>query len=419
MPSTTPAAPAPVPPDDFRAPIQMLPRGYWIGTASAVLVTASALVWALFGSVAIKVYGQGLLVAAGETVVAVEPERAGILREIRIKPGDTVEAGQILAVLELRDLEAELRTARLIHDQLNREFEKVSETAAQESARRHRSYDERRTVLADESGKLDASAMRLAKQVADGEALFAKGLFRAADLEAVRRQHDVTSIDAAKNRTAIVQAQADLFEFENQLAARVRSAEENRARQAERLRELTERLLSASELRAPRDATVIEIPFGPGEFVQPGQTIITLSVTDPKVNALDSELVTFLDVGQGLRALPGMAAHVIPSTVKKEEFGAIRAEVLAVRSRPASESEVNGLLRNVDLTRRFMGGGPPIISRLRLASAPDTSSGYAWWTGSGPPWQIRRYTICAVEIDVGRQPPITLVLPLLKKLLGV
>jgi HlyD family secretion protein len=368
--------------------------------------------------VAIKVYGQGLLVAAGETVVAVEPERAGVLREIRIKPGDTVEAGQILAVLELRDLEAELRTARLIHDQLNREFEKVSETAVQESARRHRSYDERRTVLADESGKLDASAMRLAKQVTDGEALFAKGLFRAADLEAVRRQHDVTSIDAAKNRTAIVQAQADLFEFENQLAARVRAAEENRARQAERLRELTERLLSASELRAPRDATVIEVPFGPGEFVQPGHTIITLSVTDGAAG-MESELVTFLDVGQGLRALPGMAAHVIPSTVKKEEFGAIRAEVLSVRSRPASESEVNSLLRNADLTRRFMSGGPPIISRLRLAAAPDTSSGFAWWTGSGPPWQIRRYTICAVEIDVGSQPPITLVLPLLKKLLGV
>ena len=49
----------------------------------------------------------------------------------------------------------------------------------------------------------------------------------------------------------------------------------------------------------------------------------------------------------------------------------------------------------------------------------DNRSGFEWWSGKGPPYRITAGTVATVDVVVERVRPITLVIPALRKLLGI
>lgn len=88
------------------------PKG-WVGLATVLFLILSGMVWAVFGVMADKVSGTGLMVdAAG--VVNVAPSTNGRLLELKHKVGDSVRKGQIIATVEQYGTEQEL--ARLKAD---------------------------------------------------------------------------------------------------------------------------------------------------------------------------------------------------------------------------------------------------------------------------------------------------------------
>jgi multidrug efflux pump subunit AcrA (membrane-fusion protein) len=79
----------------------------WIALATVLLLVLSALIWSVFGTMASKVGGTGVIIdAAG--VVNVTHTAGGRLREVRIKPGDRVSQGQVVAVVEQPAIEAQI-----------------------------------------------------------------------------------------------------------------------------------------------------------------------------------------------------------------------------------------------------------------------------------------------------------------------
>jgi HlyD family secretion protein len=76
-------------------------------------------------------------------------------------------------------------------------------------------------------------------------------------------------------------------------------------------------------------------------------------------------------------------------------------------------------LKNETVAKQLMGQGAVFEVRANLKEAPDTPSGFAWSTSKGPPFKISGGTLVSVAIVVDRKPPITLVMPFLKKTFGV
>ena len=85
----------------------------WVGLLTVMFLIFSGIVWAIFGVMADKVSGTGLMVdAAG--MVNIAPSTSGRVLELRPKVGDSVQKNQVVAVIEQYSTEQDI--ARLKAD---------------------------------------------------------------------------------------------------------------------------------------------------------------------------------------------------------------------------------------------------------------------------------------------------------------
>mgnify|MGYP003585207346 CR=1 FL=1 len=79
----------------------------WVALASVMLLIVSAFIWSIFGVMANKVNGTGIIMdSAG--VVNISHVASGRLGEVKVKVGDRVRQGQVVAIMEQPALEAKI-----------------------------------------------------------------------------------------------------------------------------------------------------------------------------------------------------------------------------------------------------------------------------------------------------------------------
>ena len=161
---------------------------------------------------------------------------------------------------------------------------------------------------------------------------------------------------------------------------------------------------------------VTEIKAGNGTLVGQGAPVITIERSDS--GAANLEAVIYVPVGEGKKVLPKMEAQIVPSTVKREEHGFIRANIQQVSDYPATPGSMMLLLQNEGLVRDLSGQTPPTEIRATLKTA-ESVSGYQWSSAKSPAIKLASGTICTAEITIDRQRPLSLVIPMLKNTLGL
>jgi HlyD family secretion protein len=113
-----------------------------------------------------------------------------------------------------------------------------------------------------------------------------------------------------------------------------------------------------------------------------------------------------------------MIAQVTPATETREEYGYMLAKVRYVSEYPSSMQSIQMLLQNDIVVKDLAGQTPPIEIRAALQPS-DNESGYLWSSALGAPVRIRTGTMCQADIVVASQRPVSLIIPILKKSLGV
>src|SRR5207247_4981336 len=106
-----------------------------------------------------------------------------------------------------------------------------------------------------------------------------------------------------------------------------------------------------------------------------------------------------------------------PGSVRREEYGFLRGKVTFVADYPATPASMMRNLQNESLTQS-LSTGPVTELRIGLERA-DTRSGYRWSSLAGPRLTLSCGTLCSVMIVTRKQEPITLVLPAVRKMLGI
>jgi HlyD family secretion protein len=141
-------------------------------------------------------------------------------------------------------------------------------------------------------------------------------------------------------------------------------------------------------------------------------------------------IFTFVDDSAGINAVafipevgnqakPGMLAKISPKTIKKEEFGSMFGTVYRVTQFPARAQLLNDLFHDQTMVSQLTAKGVPYVVWMTLEKDPKTFSGYRWSSAGGPPERIAVGMTCEARIVVREQRPITLVIPALKKFLGL
>jgi HlyD family secretion protein len=222
---------------------------------------------------------------------AVSPKASGRILEIRVREGDSVSTGDIIAVLddeqlrarveqaraELRQAEAKAASARdqisVLEEQLRQE---EANLAQQEAAHNIAQFDKEAYTRLAQSGAVSERQGKQAVSTADQQAAAVAG---------AKRRVAGVNMQLAQQQAAIADAMATVGQAQAQLT----EARENR-------QDLT--------VNAPFDGTVVTRVAEPGEVITAGTPVITL------LDLSKVYLRGFVPEGQIGKIKAGQAAHV-------------------------------------------------------------------------------------------------------------
>jgi HlyD family secretion protein len=339
-----------------------LPRtvGYVTGGVFTAL-----LAWAAFGQLDIVAAAEGRLVPRNYSRV-LQPAEAGVLREVLVRDGDAVHAGQVLLrmdattaradmgtleadaalkALGLRRIDAELRDAPFLL-QPGDAPEVAGQVLAQYQARRQSYLD----ALAQEQANLQRSGSELAaarQQLAKLQATVPMYVQSAQSYEKLVKEGFVSELGAndkvreriekeqeLKAQEATVAAAGAAVDQSRNRLAQIRSSYhsqllnervELQAQQQKTTGELQKQVYKSGllELRAPEDGVVKDMAtYTPGAVVQPGAVLLNIVPRGEPLLAevaIRNEDVGFVTVGQRakvkLQAYPFQKYGMLEGTV--------------------------------------------------------------------------------------------------------
>ena len=152
----------------------------------------------------------------------------------------------------------------------------------------------------------------------------------------------------------------------------------------------------------------------PGAIVQGGSPIISI---EPLVKKL--ETVAYVSSAQAKEIHVGMSVRISPSGIQREEYGYMLGAVASIADFPATQEGIVHTFENDALARAMLNNGPVTELRVRFLEDPATRSGFKWSSPQGPPATISSGSVCNIEVVTREDPPASLVIPYLKKTLGL
>ena len=403
-------------PEQLDQRIRLIPPAMRLMAIAAGVIIVAGLVWAVFGSIPTRASGRGVLLFDGKGSFAVEPVASGPITELLIKRGDHVRAGTVIARIKQASLSAQFdgATARLAAME-----EDLARLKAADSAIIAKSEDTARRQQEAIDQQISASKTRVERlsKLLDGyEQLKKQGMISAVNLVNMQQEYDQTILTIANANARKIEVESTLDQKREQMDERERQARVAIDVVKANVDRLKTELAIGSSVEAPIDGVIDEVRVGMGDVVSPGTVIATIGEVSA---APHFEVVALFSGDMGKRVAAGMDVHVHPVTVRKEEHGAMRGRIQEVTERSVSVPEVNAILRNPSLTKTLMGEAAPVLAQITLVETKETASGFAWWIGQGPPYKVTRGTLIDVEVIVSRRPPVALVVPALRRLLGV
>ncbi|WP_294644194.1 NHLP bacteriocin system secretion protein [uncultured Aureimonas sp.] len=216
-------------------------------------------------------------------------------------------------------------------------------------------------------------------------------------------------------KQALAAARKQAIEAKGQMAATEDEAVAARnAGEAETRHSLDARSRQRGVVVAPIDGRVTEWKAAAGARVAPGQPVLSI-----EGGVTGTELLLYLPSDGGKQVRPGMKVWVAPSTVKREEYGTLIGTVTEVSEFPVTPQAMMSVLQNERLVQQFAPRGAPLAARVSLDADPSTPSGFRWSSGQGPALALTSCTVASGDVTVSERPPITYVIPWLRKATGL
>jgi HlyD family secretion protein len=432
------------PPDPARVSFDQLDRLVrvttihgWVYLGTLFAVCAAAVAFSLLYQVPSKVSGEGILLIDGDRLSQVRAQATGRLARLDVGLGDEVRPGVPIGEIAqdelndaIREAESKLKDAKREDAELTQFEDKERETRAEAIGRLKRAV-----TLAQETSK---DKLRIAERLdTSADRLRAKQYFGDMELLESREKLYVIKDDLNKGQSRL--AELDL-ETTTTDYARTRAQLERRfkIRQLETKLALDrEKLSRTSHIISKVHGQVAEVLIARGELVHEGAPVVLLHAprTDNGVDEAGPpyESILFVPAGEGKKIGIGDAVEVSPATVKREEHGYIRGNVVAISELPATKLAMEATLEHPQLVDAFLKRyAPGVLLRVDVhlrdreaAKAPGSTrphfaggNRFDWSSSSGRAQPLKTGTMCQAAIVVEKRKLISLLLPWTKKVVG-
>lgn len=385
----------------------------WLALCMLLVMTAAVVVWAVVGEVASYVRGDGIVLRRGGAVFDAAASDSGKL--VRIVPalGDPVTEGEVVAeTYDEATRERYTSTLALAGERMQTLRDRQSE-AQRENTLNKQNIVKQRANLEELERTGRALVENAKKRLQSNQELFERGLVDRTVAEASEEAVDIARrnlFDVMRRRDEL--AAADLSR-RNEIRIRLDEAKQDHLEAERQVREL-EALIETWRIRAPVSGRVSEIKAQVGAVLEAGESVLGIETGGESLDVL-----IYVSPADGRRVKAGMPVLVSPTTVRSMEFGSMIGTVESISEFPVSLAGMTAVLQNEDLARTFSISGPPYAGRVVLTPDATTTSGFAWTSPKGADVDITAGLLAEVEIEIDRQPPVALVMPLLKDKFGL
>jgi HlyD family secretion protein len=386
----------------------------WIILVVIAVALISAVTWGIVGRVPTRAAGEGILISGGGRVVDASSSAAGRLATIAVMVGDHVTQGQPIAEIVQTDIQQKYAAAVAVLREKDQQHKDLLEKTERELASKRQNTAKLEAAF---NQVIKATSQRiefLTVDVKNLEDLMAKGLTTRRTYDDRRR--DLTDAQQRREDTQneILKLRSQQTDLETQRERESQTSEfaVNDARR--QMEAAASQLTQNTQIISPIDGRVLEVKISAGAVLTVGTPVVAIESEGKRLEAL-----IYIPAERGKNIKLGMPVRIEPSTVKREEFGTMVGTVTTISDFPITPQGMAAVLHNDNLVQRFSKEGAAYAATVSLEPDPETTSGYRWAVGKGPPIKLTSGTLTHAEITTRRQRPIDLVVPLFKKLTGL
>jgi HlyD family secretion protein len=409
----------------------------WVYLGTLFLICASATAFALIYEVPSKVSGEGILLIEKDSLSRVRAQGTGRLVNLTVKEGDPVWPDQVIGEISQEDLSDAIREAETKLRELRREDQELTRFEKTERKTQGKAIAKvKQALVAAEENLLDE--LKIAGRVVEGaDRLRAKMQLGDQDLLDSREKFHVIRDNLNKGQARMADLDLDGIKGEN---ARIRAQIERRLKigQLETRLELDRhKLARMSHVVSHVRGQVTQVLSARDELVHEGSPVVLLHASK-ETRGTDGdgppyESIVFVPAGEGKKIEVGNRVEVMPATVKREEYGYIRGQVVDIAELPATKLAMEAALEHPELVDAFLKRyAPGVLLRVHVQlkldqDEPPGAAGrslsqrrnpFQWSSSSGRKQTLKTGTMCQAAIVVERRKLFSLILPWTKRLAG-
>ncbi len=387
----------------------------WIVLFAVFAVVVVAVIWGIWGEISVNVNGQGILMKSGG-IIKVQHIASGEIKDIKVKPGDIVTKGEVIARVTQYDLIKIIREERIKLKELE-EGQTKTEKFSRKDAALQKKYLKQQKINIIVTINSDTEQLKfIEEKVKAYEELYAEGGIAKQTVVDMKNQYNNLSQRIAGNKNKLKQIERQLSQVVITEESKMTDLDQLIEAKRRDIERMEQNLSFNSNIVCPITGRVIEIMVNNGALITPGMTIISLEPTGHWVK--DIQAVVFV-TSEGRNLTPGMKALISPATVKKEEYGFIQGRITYVAEYPSSFQGMMRTLGNESLVRALMQLGPVLEVKVDLVPSSKTVSGFKWTSRDGPPFNVQSGTICFGTFIERKQRPISMVIPKIRQITGI
>ncbi|MCG5239965.1 NHLP bacteriocin system secretion protein [Azospirillum doebereinerae] len=389
------------------------PRG-WLALGATGALLGLAVGWGIVGTLPTRVSGPGILVNSGGRVFDAVAPASGLLVAPALRSGDAVKAGQLLARIDKLDLEQTLAHAQAVLAEREEDLARRADRLDREAAAKRANFASRRAALRQVEAAAESRVQFMDSLLRGQEDIAARGF-------TTRQRVEETRQDLAAARQKVSDARSQRLQIDTEeldMASRAeQTLSDGRDRVADARRHVEETRLHIEQntrILSPTDGRVTEWKVAEGARVAAGTPVVSIESGEGGL-----QLMLYVPPEHGKKLRPGMDVRVVPSTVRKEEYGTLVGTVAEVSDFPSTPQGMLAVLQNDRLVQQFSAKGPPFAVRVDLTRDAASPGGYRWSSGGGPPLTVTSGTPAEGEVTIREQPPLAFVIPALRKASGL
>ncbi len=386
----------------------------WLALGAIYILIIATLVWGIWGSVPLKVNGEGILLRTGGVYDVVSRGR-GQVTNLLVRVGDQVKAGQVVARVIQPDLLAQTANTRRDLESLIQQQQKLQEVFARELGLQEKNFQAQRHNLDQQIADIRQRQAWLNRRLKAQKILLNQGLITEKTLIDTKENLQRTMEDQRRSMIKLQRINEQTFRLKSRQERELFHSRLRIQEAHNKLGLLKEKLGYSSQVVSDINGRVLEVAAREGKELIPGSTVVVL---EPLQKALRG--VIYLPTGRGgMKIKDGMEVQISPATVKRDHYGYMLGRVSTASDYPATQGAMMDALGNAGLVKEFSKNGPPLVIYADLFPDPNTPSGFKWSSREGPPYKVDMGTVLKAQVVIREQRPISLVIPYLKGFFGL